>query len=104
MEIRGIKPGSNSHGSRSRMSYGQNLADDRGKSGWSWLKRIQYGFRTILLRIVTYNQGQFAKLVIIDSGMIRFNTVYQGHNTVAFGMIRCSKCKPRRNNEYLWNK
>ena len=64
-----------SHGTRGRISYGQNLTDDRRKSGWSWLIRIQYGYRTVLLRIITEDQGQFAKLVIIDSGMIQFNTV-----------------------------
>ena len=77
-----LKPRSHSHGTRRRISYGQNLKNDRGKSGWSWLIRIQYGYRTVLLRIITENQGQFAKLVIIDCGMIRFNTLYYGHDTI----------------------
>ena len=45
-----IKPGSRSHGTRRRISYGQNLTDDRGKSGWSWLIRIQYDLRTFLTK------------------------------------------------------
>ena len=73
-----LQPGSHSHGTRRRISYGQNLTDDRGKSGWSWLIRIQYGYRTVLLRIITEDQGQFAKLVIIDSGMIWFNSIKRG--------------------------
>ena len=46
-----IMPGSHSHGTSRRISYGKNLTDDRGKSSRSWPIRIQYGLRAVSLGI-----------------------------------------------------